>query len=234
MADIGGRAATRLRRTFRYPTDVDDPNNSEPEALDEEGENSPIPRPSSLAVKESSPPTKLTTSPLHAEQEDLIKTLANRNASTNKTHTRILLALPLLATLAYIPQLLSGAVRLPTLLAITSLLSTAFLLYSLPPTVTGFIVLDKQQGGVGGKSRAEATLARSPLEVWLPHLNLGLVVILMLLNLVASSDRMGPGWIVLKNLPAIIYTAVLAAKLIMAHVDPESELRALRYEYKGA
>ena len=36
MADIGG-AATRLRRTFRYPTDHDDPNNSEPEALDEEG-----------------------------------------------------------------------------------------------------------------------------------------------------------------------------------------------------
>lgn len=37
MADIGGRAATRLRRTFRYPADQDDGDTSEPEAMDEEG-----------------------------------------------------------------------------------------------------------------------------------------------------------------------------------------------------
>lgn len=42
MADIGG-AATRLRRTFRYPADHNDPDNSEPEALDEEGTFPPSP-----------------------------------------------------------------------------------------------------------------------------------------------------------------------------------------------
>lgn len=118
---------------------------------------------------------------------------------------------------------------LPSLLALTSLFSTAFLLYSLPPTVTGFQVLDGRQGASAAK-----VAPRSPLETWLPYLNLGLVVILMLLSLVSGSDIAGVGWVGLGNLPAIVYGVVIAAKLIMGSVDPESELTALRYEYKGA
>lgn len=38
----------------------------------------------------------------------------------------------------------------------------------------------------------------------------------------------------LGGLPAIIYAAVIMAKVIMAGVDPERELSALRYELKGA
>jgi hypothetical protein len=38
----------------------------------------------------------------------------------------------------------------------------------------------------------------------------------------------------LGNLPAIIYAVVLAAKMVMASVDPEMELGGLKYEYKGA
>lgn len=75
---------------------------------------------------------------------------------------------------------------------------------------------------------------RSPLEVWLPYLNLGLVVMLMLLSLVSTSVAAGVGWIGLGTLPAIVYGVVIAAKLVMGGVDPESELTALRYEYKGA
>lgn len=77
-------------------------------------------------------------------------------------------------------------------------------------------------------------MPRSPLETWLPYLNLGLVVMLMLLGLVSSPEAAGVGWVGLGNLPAIVYTVVIAAKLIMGSVDPESELTALRYEYKGA
>jgi hypothetical protein len=73
------------------------------------------------------PRRRLTQS--KTEQDDLIKTLAAKNTSTNATYTHILLALPLLTTAAYIPALLrpsAAAPVLPSLLALTSLFSTAF------------------------------------------------------------------------------------------------------------
>jgi hypothetical protein len=86
----------------------------------------------------------------------------------------------------------------------------------------------------GAAATAPFTTLRSPLEIWLPYLNLGLVAVLVLLNMATKSENASLGWIGAGNLPAIVYAAVLAAKLVMASVDPESELSALRYEYKGA
>ncbi|EEY17558.1 conserved hypothetical protein [Verticillium alfalfae VaMs.102] len=34
--------------------------------------------------------------------------------------------------------------------------------------------------------------------------------------------------------PAVVYTVVLIAKVVMGSVDPEGELSALKYDYKGA
>ena len=59
-------------------------------------------------------------------------------------------------------------------------------------------------------------------------------MVLMLLNMVTKSEAASLGWIGMGNLPVIVYAAVLAAKLVMASVDPEAELSALKYEYKGA
>ena len=76
---------------------------------------------------------------------------------------------------------------------------------------------------------------RSPLELYLPSLNLGLCLVLELLGrlTIAGEDFsfaiLGAG-----NLPVVVYGAVLISKSVMASVDPEKELRQLKYDYKGA
>jgi hypothetical protein len=79
------------------------------------------------------------------------------------------------------------------------------------------------------------TEQKSPLELHLPYLNLGLCLILILMGVLARSEGSNRvGTIGLGNLPAMVYAVVLAAKMVMASVDPEKELGALKYEYKGA
>ncbi|CAN8103412.1 unnamed protein product [Discula destructiva] len=104
----------RLRRTFHYPTDDSSSSNGggTPEVLDEE------------------------------EQEDLIKALAEQNASTNQQYQILLLALPILSSIPYILALFRPSTLLVALLGLTSLSSTVFLLFSLPITETGIPFLD--------------------------------------------------------------------------------------------
>ncbi|KAI0459001.1 hypothetical protein F5B21DRAFT_458582 [Xylaria acuta] len=80
---------------------------------------------------------------------------------------------------------------------------------------------------------------RSPLEQYLPFLNVALCGLLVLAGLLSSSQRPSAarqhwGHVGLANLPAPIYVVVLVAKMLMGSIDPERELSALRYEYKGA
>lgn len=56
----------------------------------------------------------------------------------------------------------------------------------------------------------------------------------MLAGWAAGSTGAHYGWIGLGNLPALIYGIVIGAKMIMGSVDPEGELGALKYDYKGA
>jgi hypothetical protein len=229
---------TRLRRTFAYPTDDSSTTNT-PEALDEE------------------------------EQEVLIATLSAQNAARNAQFRSLLLALPSLSCIPYLVSL----VRHPqsALLALTSLASTAWLLYRLPPEETGISYLDSLgsttggRGGGGGsgilsddsdsddfrvgsrrrnitrhRSRTSsfsvstrAGVHRTPLEKWLPHLNLGLCGVLFVLGILKGA-RKGSGTLIADLLPGVVYAVVLAAKMVMAGVDPERELGGLRYEYKGA
>ncbi|KAL1850200.1 hypothetical protein Daus18300_013000 [Diaporthe australafricana] len=247
-------ARTRLRRTFHYPTD-DSSNGGTPEVLDEE------------------------------EQEKLIQTLSEQNATHNQQYQIILLALPILSCIPYLLALFRPSTSLIAVLGLTSLASTTFLLFSLPPTETGIHALDgwvksrsardgQQGGGDSGASgvasgsgdgpsglgtlnqrrqrrrRASSfSLApqKSPLEKHLPLLNVGLCAVLILYGLLVqrrggSSDHYDRdedhsqhfGWLGLGNLPAIVYAVVLVAKLLMANVDPERELTALKYDFKGA
>lgn len=205
----------------------------------------PSPKPWTSKVKEDSPnPCMATTadpSQKTTEQEDLISRLADENTARNTSFARLLLALPILTTVAYIPTLFRPSTALSSLLAVTSLLSTAFLLYSLPPTQTGIAILDQRRINsttTGQRSRRAGSqpllVPGSPLETWLPYLNLGLAVVLTILDLLRGSESTRLGWVALGNLPAIVYAVVIVAKLVMASVDPESELSALKYEYKGA
>lgn len=77
-----------------------------------------------------------------------------------------------------------------------------------------------------------AGVDEGPIATFLPYLNLGLCVVLVGLGGVVERRYevwWGFGW-----LPSLIWTVVVAAKWIMAGVDPERELSSLRYGYKGA
>ncbi|KAI0013290.1 hypothetical protein F4779DRAFT_445020 [Xylariaceae sp. FL0662B] len=222
-------ATTRLRRTFAYPSaDDDDPTSLAAEALDEQA------------------------------QDELIASLTAQNEARNAQFRLLLLCLPAVATLPYLVTLLfgggdRGGNSLVAVLSLTSLASTGWLLWVLPPGVTGLRPLDawitsggsdSQGADVAGpnapsrgrrRGRHFFTRRRSPLEQYLPYVNIALCALLVLTGLVsksAAAERWGH--VGLSNLPAIVYGVVLVAKIVMGSVDPERELGTLRYGYKGA
>lgn len=211
-------AQARLRRAFRYPDsgatgydDSDDDDAAAAAALDEQ------------------------------EQEDLIAGLAQQNAARNQQFRLFLLAVPALSAVPYLlglgrPGRLDGFVAL---LALTSLASTAWMLYTLPPGVTGVAALDHWSAGGPPRQKTQQQrplpLPKSPLEVYLPYLNAGLCLVLMATGLLSPAHAPQHwGHVGLGNLPAVVYVVVLAAKMTMGSVDPEEELTALKYDYKGA
>lgn len=234
----------RLRRTFAYPTDDSTTSaDNSPEALDEE------------------------------EQEALIATLADQNESRNAQFRRLLFALPALSSIPYLVSLARGGGYYrpqSALLALTSLASTAWLLYYLPPAETGIPYLDGGPGrreeptrpavGRSDEDEDDDTVAalrsrrerrerrassfsvaaaragphRTPLQRWLPYLNLGLCGVLFAIGVLRGAKQGGRDSLIADLLPAVVYAGVLAAKMVMAGVDPETELGGLRYGYKGA
>ncbi|KAI1760895.1 hypothetical protein GGR53DRAFT_507966 [Hypoxylon sp. FL1150] len=223
----------RLRRTFAYPTDNDnddDAASSDDPALDEQ------------------------------EQETLIEALAEQNDVRNAQFRLLLLCLPAVSALPYLAALLFSGdgrnSRSVALMALSSLASTGWMLARLPPGVTGVKVLDEWVGASSGsrdrdddnnstskkKKRAGAlpfwadNNPRSPLENYLPYMNAGLCAVLVLTGFLSRSAVSQGYWghVGLSNLPAIVYGVVLVAKIVMGGVDPERDLGALRYEYKGA
>ncbi|KAF7552973.1 hypothetical protein G7046_g7243 [Stylonectria norvegica] len=204
----------RLRRTFQYPTDEDSAD-SQVEAMDEQ------------------------------EQEEFIERLAVENTARNAQFRLILLSLPLLSTIPYLPSLLHRSTTLLSLLSLTSLLSTTYLLYHHAPTVSGIAFLDawshpktphptrtpSEQSLTEEETFAER---KSPLEQYLPYLNFGLGVVLVLMGIVVGRDGNRDVWVGMGSLPLLVYSVVLLAKVVMASVDPEKELSALKYDYKGA
>ncbi|TVY48386.1 hypothetical protein LOCC1_G000932 [Lachnellula occidentalis] len=199
---------SRLRKTFRYPTDTSD-TDSLPEVMDEE------------------------------EQENLIKNLTKQNTSLNIQYTRILLALPLVCILPYLSALFAQPTTLLSILSISSLLSTAWMVFVLPSGETGISSLDKlnntpailSDGGVENPKRVMDS--EGPMRQYLPYLNVGLCLLLGVLG--KQMRERGDGmWWVLSWLPAAVYVIVLCGKFVMGGVDPGMELEGLRYEFRGA
>lgn len=120
---------SRLRRTFAYPSDDDRSHNGDDDdaALDEQ------------------------------EQEDLIESLTTQNHETNTRFRLFLLALPILSTAPYLIALASSSrqqhqpSRALALLALTSLVSTAWLLYTQLPGLTGIAALDRWAASAGAE-----------------------------------------------------------------------------------
>ncbi|KIH91484.1 hypothetical protein SPBR_02014 [Sporothrix brasiliensis 5110] len=214
-------ATARVRRAFRYTTDDDDAAHlDEPEVLDEE------------------------------EQDTLIQSLVEQNQKRNEQFRQVLLAIPALAVVPFLIACFtssSPSTAIVSMLGISSLGATAFLVHQQSPTKTGIRVLDAWSGAdIKGKGRetSGAPLRLSdwsgaggrppPLEVYLPFLNLGLCAVLLLSLFVSRGAPSSTPYRLLGSLPAAVYGVVLVSKVTMAGVDPERELGRLRYEYKGA
>ncbi|PHH86597.1 hypothetical protein CDD83_9998 [Cordyceps sp. RAO-2017] len=185
--------------------------------------------------------TDLVSSP---EQEVVIARLAGENAARNESYRRLLLALPAVAAAAHVPLLLRARTAPMAVVGLSSLAATAFLLRRLPPHRTGIARLDAWAARSRRPAAAAAaavpslalTSSSSPLESYLPYLNLALAAVLVLMGW-AAGRAAGDGsfrWLGIGTLPALVYGAVLAAKVVMAGVDPEQELSGLRYGYRGA
>jgi hypothetical protein len=189
-------------------------------------------------LRHSIQPRNVFTNSRTTEQENLIRTLEQENTARNKQFATALLALPLLSIVPYVPTLFNGHTTLLSILSITSLLSTAYLLYILPPGQTAISYLDalKTTSSKDKPARRQFSqnvgLDKGPIKEYLPYLNLGLCGVLVLLEMVVG--RKIELWWGFGCLPAGVYGIVLLAKWMMGSVDPEGELGGLRYGFKGA
>ncbi|PHH64020.1 hypothetical protein CDD81_5125 [Ophiocordyceps australis] len=166
------------------------------------------------------------------EQESLIAQLSTANASQNTLYRNALAILVALAALPFLPLLFSRV----SILALSSLAATAYLLVRLPPTRTGLRHLDDFAArDKAARSRIPSNYPPlGPLDTYLPYLNLllsGLIVLMSITSISASGEWY---FVVLASLPASIYAVTIAAKVTMAQVDPDKELSPLQYQYRGA
>ena len=110
-------------------------------------------------------------------------------------------------------------------------------MYSLPPSVTGIVLLDalnqpKSKGPAGASYGGLSLGGESPIKQYLPYLNLGLCGVLVVAGMVVRMKR-DVIWVGFGNIPAAVYLIVLLVKSVMGSVDV-GELEGLKYGYKGA
>lgn len=198
-------ASTRLRKTFRYPSESD----SEPDDLDEE------------------------------HQEALLTSLKTQDDAKNALYRKLYLSIPLLATLYFFGTIFtatSARKRLLSLLSLSSLLSTAWILHFLPIQTPG---------------RKGRRMEKSPVERYILRLDAGLAGLIFLSAL--ASWRRGavedawkealPGGMLLCGLESdlvvadfmlvVIFLLTMFVRQQLAPIDLE-ELQKARYELKGA
>jgi hypothetical protein len=205
-----------------------------------------IPSPKPWTKKVRYPPShhcttlKKTTKKVHkltcrpkTEQESLIQTLHTQNTLRNTQYTLAFLTIPLLSAALYLPPLFRPATTLLSLLSITSLLASAYILRFLP------LPWERRAPLPGGKDTRTATgigieVEKGPLELFLVYLNAVLVVLLALVGVVGRGKVVTGGegdWFGV--LPGVVFGVVIVAKVIMGSVDV-GELEGLKYGYKGA
>ncbi|MCJ1299374.1 hypothetical protein MMC08_002166 [Hypocenomyce scalaris] len=191
-------ASTRLRNAFKYSIDNSD-DDDEPMELDEE------------------------------EQEKLIAKLRRENEERNRQFMIIFSAIPVTSVLAFLPAIMTSASLHPkfvSLLAITSLLSTAYILVFIP----------SQRPPEPGSKRPMRHLepVPGPLHQYLSYLNAGLSLLLGLYAIgFRGRNGVHDGFWMLCLLPGLVFSIIVVARRVMLSVDV-SELEGLKYGYKGA
>ncbi|KAJ9607007.1 hypothetical protein H2200_009018 [Cladophialophora chaetospira] len=208
--------STRLRKAFKYPTDDDGTGSHED--MDEE------------------------------EQEQVLESMQASETSSNAIYTLLFTGLPLVVILPFIRYLFlstSSSMALLCLLSITSLVSSAYMMYMIPlgtplgslskvlrPTPSA----QQQRDHAFSRTSFLLTSDESPINQYLPYLNAFISVLLFLASWAYRSRTGAPAgfWVVLL-FPGINFIMVFMTKRSMAEVQTGlSELRGMRYEYKGA
>jgi hypothetical protein len=186
------------------------------------------------------------------DQDHLISTLSERDTSSTRIYTALLSALPIVAAILHLPLLMRFSTLLPTLLAITSFLASAYTLYflPLPPVKIGIINITDlkttKQGGYGWNVPADSNATkqeRTPVpylsdEVtdlvarYIVSVNGAMCVLLALLELWQARTwsegvQVGGGY-----LPGFVLSVVLWARRELRPVDM-GELEQLKYRSKA-
>ncbi|KAJ5353628.1 hypothetical protein N7541_006192 [Penicillium brevicompactum] len=157
------------------------------------------------------------------EQERVIEQLQSQNDARNAQYSMVFTALPLMAALVFVPSVLSPLSQLERLysfLALTSLVTTAYIMRCSPlqPDLKG-----KKPMNVHNERMAQIHAALVP----------GASAISLLLALVYLSAGAYGIQPVLYLIPGALLATVLLAQRVMRSVDLAS-LKNLQYEYKGA
>ncbi|KAF2441798.1 hypothetical protein P171DRAFT_366171 [Karstenula rhodostoma CBS 690.94] len=210
-------AATRLRRTFQYPSESDDEDAVEA-GMDEQ------------------------------DQATLLTTLSTHDTRTTSTYTHLLLVLPLLPIVLYIPLLFHLSTLPAAGLAIPSLLASAYTLYflPLPPLRISVSHVADLQSPTSARSKpkpTEAKAERRPVpyisegtaEVvarYIVFANGALCAVLAVAE-VLQGRAWGEGMTVRGGyLPGLVFTVVMFARRELRAVDM-SELERLQYQSKS-
>ncbi|KAH8693120.1 hypothetical protein BGW36DRAFT_437013 [Talaromyces proteolyticus] len=170
------------------------------------------------------------------EQDNLIRELNLKNNAQNAFYYKIFTIMPLIATVAYLPSILSSsvtvAIRLSYIMCIASLCVTAHIMRS------GSLSSKDDSDGVPGllaiQKPKHPTLTKD-VEGYLLPINSVICVILFLQSWYSLSNQVYGDHqdTVLCALPGVILGVIRVASRILLQVDIE-ELENLRYEYKGA
>lgn len=213
-------ATTRLRKTFKYPSDSEDSDVSRDE-MDEQGEPPP-------GFGGRSSDNRLGRANISIpEQESLIAKLRESEAKQNAQYNLIFAILPLTIIplfLIYLPSS-SPSAALLCLLAITSLISTSYTMRYL-----------QMASNSPARSNPLGLEVDGPIERYLPYMNGGIVCLLLFASwsLKGRQESQEGFWIFLL-LPAIMLAMVLVARKSMADVEAElTGLDKMKYNYKGA
>ncbi|KAL2143898.1 hypothetical protein VTI28DRAFT_9886 [Corynascus sepedonium] len=237
--------AARLRRTFHYPSDDDDDTSAPATVLDEQEQESLI----TQLVQQNDRRNETTHRLLYALS--LLSSVpflldlflgGGGNGSTSSSHILSLLGLSsLLATgwtLARLGVTETGFRSLDDRDGGSDTSqrrnqSTSRLRNRSRRRGSGYGILHADL-----TTTTTASVDKSPLETHLPRLNVGLAALALLTGLLQrlKTGPVGAGVdpTLLGALPGIVYAVVIGAKVVMASVDPERELSALKYGYKGA
>ncbi|KIW31901.1 uncharacterized protein PV07_03489 [Cladophialophora immunda] len=211
-------STARLRKTFKYPSEDDE--DMSHEEMDEE------------------------------EQEHLLQNLQASEISTNAIYTMVFTGLPLIVTLPfmwYLSMSTSRAMAFLCLLSITSLASSAYIMYMIPTstplgslsatTRTAPPTRQRQTYGTGiSQTGFLLTSAESPINQYLPYLNafIGALLFIASMGYRSRTDVPEGLWLFLL-LPGLIFGMVFITRRSMSDVHAGlAELDGLRYEYRGA